>query len=136
VPLAIVVTLTADGCASAAISPCNGTKVFQQGATDPIVGASGSGDLAQVQLLVRTGHDVNFQECEDESKDEVDIARWGWTPLMVAAMGGHLEVIRYLVDAGAKLETKTSGGETALDLAVRAGRAEAADLLEQLGAAR
>jgi len=119
------------------VSPCNGSTTLQQGLTDPLIGAAGSGLLEEVKRLIREGHDINYQECEDVSRsDGTVLGIRGWTPLMIAAMHAHLDVVRFLVGAGAKLETKTSNGETALALARRAERAEAVALLKELGATK
>ena len=53
---------------------------------------------------------------------------------MIAAMQGELEVVRFLVGAGASLDMQTSSGETALTLALRAERPESVALLRELGA--
>lgn len=39
------------------------------------------------------------------------------TPLMAAAMGGHIELARLLIELGAHLGLRNSWGMTALDLA-------------------
>ena len=41
----------------------------------------------------------------------------GWAPLIAAAQGGHVNVVRVLVEAGASLEATNNGGFTALMLA-------------------
>ena len=98
---------------------------------------AGSGDLDEVRRLVAQGHDVNYQECEDvDGADASVVAQRGWTALMIAAMHGHLEVVRFLVGAGARLDTQTSSGDTALTLASRAERPQSVELLRELGASR
>lgn len=48
--------------------------------------------------------------------DEVNkrLNRYGWTELMVAAKEGRAEETRALINAGADLDLRTSGGSTAL----------------------
>lgn len=134
IAVAMVVVPLANVQAQRVLNTCTGTLVLQQLKTDPLIGAAGSGDLARVKRLLQLGHDVNFQECNDWPEHEEIRTDWGWTPLMVAAMHGHLAVITYLVKEGARLETSTSTGATALTLAAYAERCEAVALLKQLGA--
>ena len=56
------------------------------------------------------------------------------TPLMRAAMGGHLEVVRLLCDAGAETDAANADGNTALKLASLLGHLEVARLLCEAGA--
>lgn len=56
-----------------------------------------------VKLLIQNGADVN--------KDAED----GVTPLMAAAAGGDVDVVRMLLDAGAHLEPRDREGKNALD---------------------
>jgi ankyrin repeat protein len=134
---ALAVCLMLTGCASAphpVLSLCNGTAGLQQGMTDPLVGAAGSGDNERVKALLAAGHDVNFQECDDLLQDGKVVAHRGWTPLMIAAGHGYLDVIRVLVQAGARLDVRESDGTTALSFAVESSQLAAADLLRSLGA--
>jgi len=57
----------------------------------------------------------------------------GFTPLYVAAQNGHLEVVRFLVDAKADLNT-ADYGNTPLAVAVHMGHGEVAALLRAAGA--
>ena len=58
----------------------------------------------------------------------------GWTPLIYAATGGHADVARYLIDAGANVNAASPNGTTALMMAVRGGHAAVVDLLLASGA--
>jgi len=58
----------------------------------------------------------------------------GWTPLSYAAASGHVEVASFLLDAGAAIDAVSPNGTTALMMAVRGGHAEAVDLLLARGA--
>jgi uncharacterized protein len=58
----------------------------------------------------------------------------GWTPLIYAATGGHDDVVAYLLDQGANINAQSPNGTTALMMAVREGRASTFDLLLRRGA--
>lgn len=60
----------------------------------------------------------------------------GVTPLIAAAEGGHFEVVRLLVDAGAAVNRADSTGFTPLMGAARAGHAGMARFLVERGAER
>jgi ankyrin repeat protein len=53
----------------------------------------------------------------------------GWTPLIYAATGGHDDVVRYLLAEGANIDAQSPNGTTALMMAVREGRFTTAELL-------
>lgn len=55
----------------------------------------------------------------------------GQTMLHCAAETGYPRVIRLLLQKGASASAKTASGQTALDIAVAAGKKEAADLLQR-----
>ncbi|XP_072958516.1 uncharacterized protein [Typha angustifolia] len=67
--------------------------------------AARRGDLAAVRLLASKGCDVNVPDGD------------GCTPLMLAAREGHGPMCELLISYGAKCDTKTPRGETALSLA-------------------
>lgn len=56
------------------------------------------------------------------------------TPLMIAAEKGHLEVVRYLVAAGADMGKEAPSGTTAILLAALAGHPEVLRFLVEAGA--
>jgi len=58
------------------------------------------------------------------------------TPLILASMMGHTEVVRTLIAAGADVNARGDGGYSALMDALSAGREEIAKLLTQAGAKR
>lgn len=51
------------------------------------------------------------------------------TPLMYAVKYGQLEIVKYLISAGAKIETETGRGRTALDYAMKYDQNEIAKYL-------
>ena len=80
------------------------------------IAACSGGDLAEVECQLKAGADPN----ED--------AGGGWTALIKAIFGGHEEVARVLMEAGADLETGPQG-YTALLLAVEKGFGDLAQTL-------
>jgi ankyrin repeat protein len=105
------------------------------GAT-PLFMAAAMGHDRVVDTLVSLGADVNrrrtnrkwSQWCVDvfhvDSNEEGD-----WTPLMIAAQTGHMEVVKVLLKAGASVGLRLSDGRTALSLATAKGHADVAALL-------
>lgn len=83
--------------------------------------AAREGDLATVTRLVRAGDDPSGDTGEP-------------SPLMEATMNGHLDVMAFLVKAGAKLTTRDQNGETALHWAARHAQVAAALWLLEQGA--
>ena len=61
------------------------------------------GHLECAKALLGAGADINKQ------------ANDGWTPLMLAAWRGNIEVVRELLKQGAKKEMKNKDGNTAYD---------------------
>ena len=66
---------------------------------------------------------------------EIDIrtdSHWdNGTPLHEASLGGHLEVVRYLIEKGANPKLKTKAGKTAYDIAVDEGHSSISMFLKQ-----
>lgn len=60
----------------------------------------------------------------------------GWAPLILAAMGGHGEVARRLLEAGASLEDRGSDGLSAEEAAKRATRRNVEGMLKAERVAR
>jgi len=62
----------------------------------------------------------------------VGVNKWAYsgdTALMLASEMGHLEVVKLLLDKGAKVDAKTKSGKTALDIAIQNGHSRIAELL-------
>ncbi|MEP6558667.1 MAG: ankyrin repeat domain-containing protein [Burkholderiales bacterium] len=96
--------------------------------------------------------DIEARSAQDESplmiaalKGERDIAekliardaavnKTGWTPLHYAATGGHLALIRLLLDNSAYIDAESPNGSTPLMMAARYGAIDGARLLLEEGA--
>lgn len=57
----------------------------------------------------------------------------GLTPLMAAAKGGNLEIVRFLLERGADVNARNEYGKTALRLAALDHRDDVVDYLQQCG---
>lgn len=55
-------------------------------------------------------------------------------PLMEASQEGHIEVVKYLIRAGASVNAQTQTGDTALTYACENGHTDVASLLLEAGA--
>lgn len=80
--------------------------------------------IHMIESLFKHGVDVNIQNGD------------GMSPLMAAASTGNLDVVRLLLAKGANPRTVNVLGETAKDIAVRFGHAEAAICLQAAGHAQ
>ncbi len=109
----LIVVLSTVCFALGASGPGASTKSLHQAASD--------GDLAQVNLHIGGGADLNAPDAD------------GRTPLRCAIAGGHTEVTQALVTAGANVNTR-SARLTPLYLAARAGQTLVVDLLLANGA--
>ena len=67
--------------------------------------AAAEGDLKYIQ-----------EQLEGENPIDVDSISgyYGYTALMAASKSGQLNVVKYLIERGAKFNTQNSNGETAL----------------------
>eukprot|EP00658_Telonema_sp_P-2_P029108 TRINITY_DN22190_c0_g1_i4.p1 TRINITY_DN22190_c0_g1~~TRINITY_DN22190_c0_g1_i4.p1 ORF type:complete len:399 (+),score=62.96 TRINITY_DN22190_c0_g1_i4:43-1239(+) len=80
---------------------------------DPVLEASKSGDLGQIEQLVADGHDLTRTD------------KHGSGPLLWAAGGGHLQVCRYLVEQHRVCPQSTQGdGRQPIHWAARNGHLE------------
>ena len=62
---------------------------------------------------------------------EVNVAsRIGLTPLMMAASGGRIKIVKFLLDRGADVTAMDNKGRTARDIAVERKRVDVQKLLE------
>lgn len=100
-----------------------------------------------VSLLVEAGVDLNYQDDQGETalhvaarfnltecanallsgsetqKADIELAEnnFGWTPLFVSCVDGHLEMVELLISAGADLERLDTSGWTAMEHATLRG---------------
>ncbi len=90
---------------------------------EALLNAAKNGDLAQVQVLLNEDADVNAKDKNHK------------TALMWAAVKGHTDVVKLLLDSGASVHIKTMiGGKTALQYATDKGHTEIIRLLRETGA--
>lgn len=89
---------------------------------DGIPAALNQGDLAAVKKLIRSKTIANRRLSD------------GATPLSTAALHGHFEVVRYLLDTGAEPSATNTDGNTPLHVAAFLCREEVAKLLLNKGA--
>ncbi len=94
------------------------TEVIMTYNTTPLCNAIAKGDLETVKKFIEYGSDVN------ETKN-------GTTPLMLAARYNRVEIIKLLLENGARLETKDERGFTALKYAEISKANEAIAYLKQ-----
>ena len=80
------------------------------------VQASNEGRIEDVKRFIEEGVDVNFQVA-------------GWTALMEAVSGDHIDIINVLLEAGVNLELITTHGLTAFKLAIDTNKIEIANIL-------
>ena len=65
---------------------------------------------------------------------DADVNKPGWTPLHYAATGGHLEIMRLLLEEHAFIDAQSPNGTTPLMMAASYGTPEAVKLLIEAGA--
>ena len=99
----------------------SGTKVDTRSKNDetPLMIAALKGHTAFAKRLIARGADVN---------------KTGWTPLHYAATGGHLEMIKLLLEEHAYIDTESPNKTTPLMMAAEYGSEDAVKLLLKEGA--
>jgi ankyrin repeat protein len=99
----------------------NGIKVEVRNAADesPLMLAAIKGELNLCKLLLKKGADVN---------------KPGWAALHYAASGGHVDIIRWLLDENAYIDAASPNRTTPLMMAARYGSDDAVKALLQAGA--
>ncbi len=76
---------------------------------------------------VRPDHPTTTDECQEA-------AGGGRNALMYASMHGHVEIVKKLLEAGAKIDDVDNEGFTALMYAIMANHTDVADALVDAGA--
>src|SRR5262245_24003555 len=91
----------------------------------PLINASGNRNLEAVKLLLAKGANVNaVSKTQDLPRIQTGIVEFGgFTPLLMAVPFGPPEVVRTLMDAGAKVNVQDYRGFTPLMLAAATDRA-------------
>jgi ankyrin repeat protein len=89
--------------------------------------AAAEGDLQEVRSLIAAGTPVNMQITERSPGYD------GQTALMRAALRGHVDVARFLLDSGADPSIRDAKGLTAHDYAETGGCDLVLQLFEQPG---
>jgi ankyrin repeat protein len=86
---------------------------------NPLINASGNRNLEAVKILLAKGANVNaVSKTQDLPRIQTGTVEFGgWTPLLMAVPFGPPELIRTLVDAGAKLNVQDYRSFTPLMLA-------------------
>ena len=123
--------------------------------------ATKSNFVAIVQLLVEAGVNIDYQDGQGETalhvaarfglsecaeallvgsgdkgaNTEITENTFGWTPLLVACVDGHLSIVELLITAGADLAKADNSGWTAKEHAALRGHMEIARRLAELTAA-
>lgn len=85
--------------------------------------AAEKGDVARALASIEAGAGINAQTGDVER----------FSALHIAAMHGHVDLVRTLVDAGADLYLKSGSGDSALHLAAHGGSEEAVSLILSRG---
>jgi hypothetical protein len=96
------------------------------------------------QVEVRTAQDESalmlaalkgyLEICKLLIARDADVNKPGWTPLHYAATGGHVDVMRLLLDNHAYIDAASPNGSTPLMMAARYGTNDAVKLLLEAGA--
>jgi ankyrin repeat protein len=99
-------------------------------------------DERGMTLLFRAAQRGNFlsvkQLLDKGANPATTVERWpgdsGWTPLMTAAAGNQIAIVKLLLAQGAPVDQRNAAGRTALSFAAFYGRAGVVDMLLSAGA--
>jgi uncharacterized protein len=104
----------------------------QAGGWTPLMIAVQAGETEIVRLLLK--HHAKIFESKSQISPGGNAAALadipdGALPMIGATLGGHVDIISLLLDHGANIEARTSGGRTALMIAASMGNKSATDVL-------
>lgn len=88
-------------------------------------------DESPLMLAALKGH---MAICQKLIARDADVNKPGWTPLHYAATGGHIPVMRLLLENHAYIDAASPNGSTPLMMAAKYGSASAVQLLLEAGA--
>lgn len=102
----------------------------------PLLEASKNGRVGIVKSLIASGAAVDAREGDDVLPGMLDTSgAAAMTALMFAAVGGHEDVVRALLDAGADVTIRNNNGQTALEEAQKSGHTDIVGLLRGVSVA-
>ncbi len=99
----------------------------------PLIAAADGHHLQVMRLLVEHGADVNEALVTHYSGGRLEVPRPLTIPIEVAAESGDTELVRLMLDKGARITGKNNLGKLALMVAVHNGHTETAKLLRERG---
>jgi ankyrin repeat protein len=115
-----------------------------------IAARNGSAQAAQALIVAKANVDIANRYGDTPMmlaalKGHLDIVRMlqaagakldgtGWTPLIYAATGGHDDIVKFLILHGANIDAQSPNGTTALMMAIHENHPETAMLLVASGA--
>jgi hypothetical protein len=87
------------------------------------------GDQTNLKVLLNLEPWLLAEDVYDESDDA-----HGWTVAHFAARGGHLEIVRFVVEMAADIDAMTEDGDTPMDIAIAHSQHSVEQTLRELGA--
>lgn len=90
------------------------------------------GDLESVRLALESGADINSKQPILTGLFKFNISDNTCTALHIAARHGHLDIVKYLIQEGARIDIETIDHYTPLDIAVEYKQEEVVTYLSNL----
>jgi ankyrin repeat protein len=95
------------------------------------VEARNSVDESPLMLAALKGY---LEVCQKLVARDADVNKTGWTPLHYAATGGHVDIVRLLLEHHAYLDAESPNGSTPLMMGAMYGNAQTVKVLLDAGA--